>query len=106
MAEKFDLAAVKEAEKFMAKEIDSYDGTEPYIFISYSHRDTMEVYKILKLLEKEKYRFWYDDTMEIGEDFREELRRRIEECSAFLVFLSENYYFCIVILIYTKIQRL
>lgn len=70
-------------------ELNSYDGNEPYIFISYSHADTQEVYKLLKIIDREKYRFWYDDTMEIGEDFREELRSRIENCSAFLLFVSE-----------------
>ena len=53
--------------------LDSYEGNEPYIFISYSHADTEKVYQILKLIDREKYRFWFDDTMEIGEDFREEL---------------------------------
>lgn len=69
-------------------QLDSYEGPEPYIFISYSHRDTTQVYEILKMIDREKYRYWYDDTMEIGEDFREELRTRIENCSAFLLFLS------------------
>ena len=70
--------------------LDSYEGNEPYIFISYSHADTKQVYQILKLIDREKYRFWFDDTMEIGEDFREELRLRIENCSAFLLFLSNS----------------
>ncbi|MBQ8689379.1 MAG: leucine-rich repeat protein [Clostridia bacterium] len=67
----------------------SYEGSEPYIFISYSHADTDEVYSFLKYIEREKFRFWYDDTMEIGEDFREELRTKIEGCSAFLLFISK-----------------
>ncbi|MCI9403928.1 MAG: leucine-rich repeat protein [Clostridia bacterium] len=71
-------------------ELDAYDGPEPYIFISYSHKDTKQVYEILKIIDREKYRYWYDDTMEIGEDFREELRSRIENCSAFLLFLSNE----------------
>lgn len=71
-------------------QLDSYDGPEPYIFISYSHRDTAQVYEILKVIDREKYRYWYDDTMEIGEDFREELRTRIENCSAVLLFLSNE----------------
>lgn len=71
-------------------QLDSYDGPEPYIFISYSHRDTAQVYEVLKIIDREKYRYWYDDTMEIGEDFREELRYRIENCSAFLLFLSNS----------------
>ena len=57
-------------DKFVKMNLDAYTGNEPYIFISYSHRDTEQVYNILKLVEREKYRFWYDDTMEIGEDFR------------------------------------
>lgn len=75
-------------EEWTKIQLDSYDGPEPYIFISYSHRDTDKVYEILKLIDKEKFRFWYDDTMEIGEDFREELRMRIEKSTAVLLFLS------------------
>ena len=67
----------------------SYEGNEPYIFVSYSHVDTDEVYSFLKHIEREKFRIWYDDTMEIGEDFREELRTKIEGCSAFLLFISK-----------------
>jgi hypothetical protein len=67
-----------------------YNGTEPYLFISYSHRDTNAVYKILTRLEEERFRFWYDDTMEIGNDFREELKIRIENCGAFVLFISKE----------------
>lgn len=66
----------------------SYEGTEPYIFVSYSHADTPKVRDILKRVDEERFRFWYDDTMEIGEDFRRELRQKIENCHAFLLFIS------------------
>ncbi len=69
--------------------LDSYDGNEPYIFVSYSHRDVPTVRPLLKRIQEEKFRFWYDDTMEIGEDFRAELQSRIENCAAFLLFISE-----------------
>ncbi len=68
--------------------LNSYDGDEPYLFVSYSHADTKEVADVLKIVDKEKFRFWYDDTMEIGEDFREELRARIENCHGVLLFVS------------------
>lgn len=68
----------------------SYDGDEPYIFVSYSHNDIAKVREILKRIDREKFRFWYDDTMEIGEDFRLELQSKIENCSAFLLFVSEH----------------
>ncbi len=67
----------------------SYEGDEPYIFISYSHADTAAVAQLLKIIDKRKFRFWYDDTMEIGEDFRNELCVKIENCSAFLLFISD-----------------
>ena len=66
----------------------SYEGDEPYIFISYSHVDAPKVREILKRIYQEKFRFWYDDTMEIGEDFRNELQSKIENCHAFLLFVS------------------
>ena len=70
--------------------IESYDGTEPYLFVSYSHRDAKVVNEVLKRIDKEKFRLWYDDTMEIGDDFREELRSRIEKSCAILLFISDS----------------
>lgn len=69
--------------------IESYSGNEPFLFISYSHADTEMVDKILRIIDKEKYRMWYDDTMEIGEDFRNELKTKIENCYAVLLFVSK-----------------
>lgn len=66
----------------------SYEGDEPYIFVSYSHADVPRVREVLRRVEQEKFRFWYDDTMEIGEDFRLELQTKIEKCHAFLLFVS------------------
>ena len=81
---------MKENEKKFHKiSIESYDGTEPYLFISYSHADTEMVDKVLRIIDREKYRLWYDDTMEIGEDFRTELKNKIEHCYAVLLFVSK-----------------
>lgn len=66
----------------------SYEGEEPYIFVSYSHADTAKVRDVLQRIDREKFRFWYDDTMEIGEDFRRELQDKVERCHAFLLFVS------------------
>ena len=68
--------------------IESYNGTEPFLFVSYSHRDSVEVSRILEYIDKEKFRMWYDDTMEIGEDFREELRSKIEASCGILLFIQ------------------
>lgn len=68
--------------------IDSCDGTEPYLFVSYSHKDTPAVDGALIRLDEKGFRLWYDDTMEVGSDFREELRRKIEDCCGLLLFVS------------------
>ncbi len=67
---------------------EAYTGTEPYLFVSYSHRDTEKVYPILDALYDKKYRIWYDESCENGNDFRDELRKRIEGCSGVLLFVS------------------
>lgn len=71
-------------------QIESYEGKEPYLFVSYSHYDVDYVNKILLKLDEEKFRLWYDDTMEIGEDFRTELVEKIENCCGILLFISNH----------------
>lgn len=68
---------------------EAYAGSEPYLFVSYSHRDAAQVYPILDALHDRKYRIWYDESCENGNDFRDELRHRIEGCSAVVLFVSE-----------------
>ncbi len=69
---------------------EAYTGDEPYLFVSYSHKDTDKVYPILDELYKKKFRIWYDESCENGNDFRDELRTRIEKCDGVLLFVSEN----------------
>lgn len=80
-------AAVEEFPLIQTK-FEAYTGSEPYLFVSYSHRDTAKVYPILDALHDKKYRIWYDESCENGNDFRDELRHRIEECSAVVLFVS------------------
>lgn len=74
----------------MQTKFEAYTGNEPYLFVSYSHRDTEKVYPILDALYDCKYRLWYDESCETGNDFRDELRMRIENCEAVLLFVSAS----------------
>lgn len=69
---------------------DAYIGNEPYLFVSYSHRDTAQVYSVLDILYDNKYRLWYDESCETGNDFRDELKNKIEGCSGVILFVSES----------------
>lgn len=78
----------KKEEQYGKITVPSYEGEEPYLFVSYSHANAEEVNHVLQILDREKFRLWYDDTMEVGDDFREELRARIEKCCAMVLFVS------------------
>lgn len=74
----------------MQTKFEAYTGEEPYLFVSYSHKDIATVYPILDALYDRKYRIWYDDSCENGNDFRDELRHRIEQAEAVLLFVSKS----------------
>ena len=76
--------------EFVNTKFEAYTGNEPYLFVSYSHRDTMTVFPILDALHDCKYRIWYDESCENGNDFRDELRKRIEKAEAVLLFVSAS----------------
>lgn len=82
----------KETEMFedIQTKFEAYTGDEPFLFVSYSHRDTPLVYPILDALYDCKYRLWYDESCETGNDFRNELREKIEQSEAVLLFVSES----------------
>ncbi len=85
------MAAKKKNEEFNeSTKFEAYTGDEPYLFVSYSHRDVGKVYPILDALYDRKYRIWYDESCETGNDFRDELRKKIERCEAVLLFVSKS----------------
>ncbi|MBR6563317.1 MAG: TIR domain-containing protein [Clostridia bacterium] len=71
--------------------IKPYNGNEPYIFISYSHRDTDYVYPIIEELSKQGYRVWYDMGIDPGTEWDENIAMHINECGYFIAFMSQNY---------------
>ena len=44
----------EEIENIQTK-FEAYTGQEPYLFVSYSHRDTQKVYPVLDALHDKKY---------------------------------------------------
>ena len=68
-----------------------YRGEEPYIFISYAHRDKAEVYPILERMQADGYRVWFDEGIDPGTEWDEVIAAHVESCGYFLAFISENY---------------
>lgn len=63
----------------------------PFIFISYSHKDSDRVCPIIERLKKEGFNVWYDDGIEPGSEWDENIATHISQCGYFIAFISENY---------------
>ena len=67
---------------------EAYQGSKPYLFISYSHENMREVFNTIRKLNSNRYRIWYDEGIEPGNEWPEEVGRAILNCSQFMVFMS------------------
>ena len=72
----------------LPEQIRPYEGTDPYIFISYAHRDKDRVLPVLRSLSERGYRLWFDEGIEPNAEWLEEIGRRIRDCAAFALFIS------------------
>lgn len=69
----------------------AYEGNEPYIFFSYSHRDSATVIPIVEKMQEVGFRIWYDQGIEAGSEWAEYISSHILNCSVFVALLSDNY---------------
>lgn len=66
-------------------------GREPYIFISYSHKDADVVLPILRRMQNDGFRFWYDDGIDPGTEWDENIAEHVLGCGYFIAMISNNY---------------
>ena len=67
-----------------------YEGSEPYLFISYSHLDAGAVEPLLKELTEKGFRFWYDEGIAPGSEWPEDVARHLNGAAVVLAFISPN----------------
>lgn len=67
-----------------------YEGDESYIFISYAHKDSKEVYPILDILADEGYRIWYDEGITPGSEWPENIAEHLIKSEVVIAFISAN----------------
>ena len=68
-----------------------YTGKEPFIFISYAHRDDQRVLPVIHKLLAAGFRIWYDDAIEKGREWDNDIARHVRDCAVFIPFFTENY---------------
>lgn len=67
-----------------------YEGTEPYIFISYAHKDSEKVFPILDELADRGYRIWYDAGIAPGSEWPEYIAEHLNNSEVVMAFVSPN----------------
>lgn len=68
-----------------------YKGNKPYIFVSYAHKNTAAVLPIVAHLQSDRYRVWYDEGIDPGTEWDENIASHVENCFCFVAFLSREY---------------
>ena len=68
-----------------------YHGSEPYIFISYSHRNSARAAEIISNLNRAGFRVWYDQGLIPGREWDDNIARIIMGCSYFIALLTQEY---------------
>ncbi len=68
----------------------AYRGKEPYIFISYAHRDSDIVFPEIKRFNEQGYRVWYDEGISPGNEWTDEIADALSGCFLFIVMMTPN----------------
>jgi tetratricopeptide (TPR) repeat protein len=68
----------------------AYEGNKPFIFVSYSHTDKLQVYPIIDYLNKKGIHIWYDEGIPVSENWKKSVVENLERCKAFLLFITPH----------------
>ena len=69
----------------------TYSGTDPYVFISYSHADAARVLPVIGALDGDRVRQWYDAGIEAGTSWPETVASHLLHAGTVVFFLSEQF---------------
>jgi formylglycine-generating enzyme required for sulfatase activity len=67
---------------------EAYQGDEPYVFISYAHKDVAMVYEEIEHLRLTGVKIWYDEGIDASNEWPDEIANAVIGCTVFLVFVS------------------
>ena len=67
-----------------------YEGKSPYLFVSYSHRDSAAVIDTIRPIHEQRYRLWYDEGIPAGSDWPRNIANHMRDCRTVLFFMSRT----------------
>ena len=68
----------------------AYVGTEPYLFVSYSHKDENIIYPLIRTMQQRGVRIWYDEGIRAGHEFPQYIEEALINAACFVQFISPN----------------
>ena len=68
----------------------AYEGGEPYVFVSYAHKDSNKVLPIVSALQQQGMRVWYDAGIEVGTEWPEYIAQHLKKCAVCMAFISRE----------------
>lgn len=68
-----------------------YAGNERYIFVSYAHKDGKKAERVIATLQDAGYRVWYDEGIDPGTEWDDNIATHIEKCDYFIALISDAY---------------
>jgi len=77
--------------KAMARRPVPYSGDDPYVFVSYAHRNMDRVIPLVRLLQESGYRVWYDEGIDPGTEWAENIADHLEKARCLCACLSKEY---------------
>ena len=69
----------------------TYSGSDPYVFISYAHKDMQKIMPVIERLNNDKYRLWYDAGIEAGANWPEVVASHLLNSKTVVLFISESF---------------
>ena len=66
----------------------AYRGEEPYVFVSYAHRDSGRVFAEIKRFNEAGFHVWYDEGIAPGNEWSDEIAEALSKCTVFVVMLT------------------
>jgi hypothetical protein len=69
---------------------EAYKGSEPYAFVSYAHKDGQAVFPVIKALHARGYRIWYDEGIDPGNEWPDEIAEALLSATWCIVFVTST----------------
>lgn len=73
------------------KQYKTYNGSAPYLFVSYAHKDSERVLPFIEELDRYDYRLWYDAGINVGSNWPEVVASHLLNSSKVIFFISESF---------------